>query len=554
MHTLVSALWFLPKPMTSGFNRTLALIALAPSLPAAQGKTAAAQSARITLDSVWAPAGGSIVRTELTRQELTQPQTATIVLTLRNRAELEARVQRGEIISPSEMAARYYPTRESWAAVAGWASAQDLAVEPEDCTHMSVTFRGRVAQVADALQTRFARVRGDDGRQYTSAISAPSIPAAIAATVAGILRLQPQFKARAATLYKPTAEGGYGPQYVLDQYGATGVGDGSGQTIAVFGFDSPPNTTDLTTYWSRIGSAHTMADVTIINPNGYPAFDDQFVTIDTTPGAEVTIADPLIVGFVTTGARSKSVLVRGDGPALAGFGITDFLPDPQLELYSTGTSPLATLDSWTPSLDPIFTKVGAFGLTAGSHDAAALESLVPGAYTAEITSQALNYGVTLAEVYDADNGAPANRLTNVSARGIVYSGANILIAGFVIGGSTPLTVVIRGDGPALSLFSLGGLQNPQLTLYNASGGLIASNVGWGNAPVPGGAAGTIALQSFTDAIGTKVGAFALQDGSDDSAIVATLPPGAYTAKVTSGPPFSTINFGGLALLEIYELR
>jgi hypothetical protein len=154
------------QPMTSILIRSFVLIALAPGLLAAQGAAAgAAQAARIALDPFSAPPARSIVRAELTGQELARPQSATIMLNLRNRAELEARVGRGEIVSRSEMAARYYHTHESWSAVAGWASAQGLAVEPEDSTRMSVTARGHLARVADALHTRFARVRGDDAEQ-----------------------------------------------------------------------------------------------------------------------------------------------------------------------------------------------------------------------------------------------------------------------------------------------------------------------------------------------------------------------------------------------------
>jgi hypothetical protein len=262
-----------------------------------------------------------------------------------------------------------------------------------------------------------------------------------------------------------------------------------------------------------------------------------------------TGANLLIAGFVTTGNASKTVLIRGDGPALAGFGITDFLPDPQLTLVS-GATVVATTKSWSTSLDATFAQVGAFLLTPGSHDTALLETLPTGAYTAQVVSQTTNDGVALVEIYDADNGAPTNRLINISARAFVGTGGNILIGGFVIDGTTPQTVIIRGDGPSLAGFALtGALSSATLTL-SSSIGTIATNTGWGNAPVVGSAATTaITVQPLTAALSQQVGAFALASGSSDSAIVATLPPGAYTAQV-AGTDGST----GVALVEIYELR
>lgn len=260
-------------------------------------------------------------------------------------------------------------------------------------------------------------------------------------------------------------------------------------------------------------------------------------------------ANLLIVGFVTTGTADKSLLIRGVGPALGAFGITDYIGDPHLAMLS-GSTTIAATNSWAASLDATFARVGAFSLTPGSLDTALLESLAPGAYTAQITPQATNGGVALAEIYDADSGAPANRLVNLSARAFVGTGGDILIGGFAIDGSTPQTVIIRADGPSLAGFGVAGaLTSTVLTLIDG-GGTIATSAGWSNAPVNGAAAdGEITIQPLTAALSAKVGAFALAAGSGDSAIVATLPPGSYTAQV-SGTNGST----GIALVEVYELR
>jgi len=215
----------------------------------------------------------------------------------------------------------------------------------------------------------------------------------------------------------------------------------------------------------------------------------------------------------------------------------------------SGSTILSTTSNWSSSLSATFATLGAFNLTAGSHDAATLATLAPGAYTAQVVSSTTNSGVALAEVYDADNTAPANRLINLSARAFVGTGANILIGGFVIEGTTSQTVIIRGDGPSLAGFGLtGALANATLTLSNASG-TIATNNGWSNATVLGSAATVaITVQPLTAALSSKVGAFGLTVGSLDSGMVVTLPPGAYTAQV-SGTNGTT----GIALIEVYEL-
>jgi sugar lactone lactonase YvrE len=262
----------------------------------------------------------------------------------------------------------------------------------------------------------------------------------------------------------------------------------------------------------------------------------------------------VIAGFVTTGPGAKSLLIRADGPALAADEISDFLPDPRLTLFS-GQAAFAQTESWKPDLVSVFSRVGAFPLGAGSHDDALLQSVAPGPYTAQVASQASQAGVVLAEIYDADSGAPANRLVNISARAEVGTGANILIGGFVVEGTTDEALLIRAVGPALGAFGVSGaLEAPVLTLFNSNGAIIASNTGWGSPVVPGsgavqGGPGATVLLPATAAIFSQVGAFSLPAGSADSAMVVELPVGSYTAQV------SGLNGGtGVALVEIYEIR
>jgi YVTN family beta-propeller protein len=139
----------------------------------------------------------------------------------------------------------------------------------------------------------------------------------------------------------------------------------------------------------------------------------------------------------------------------------------------------------------------------------------------------------------AASGAPSARIVNLSARAQVGTGGNILIPGFVIGGSGAETLLIRGAGPGLAQFGISGfLAQPSLSVSNSAGALVASNTGWATSSSPAGLA----------RIAAQVGAFAFASGSADCAAVVSLPAGAYTVQV-SGVNNST----GVALAEIYEV-
>ncbi len=117
----------------------------------------------------------------------------------------------------------------------------------------------------------------------------------------------------------------------------------------------------------------------------------------------------LIAGFVVGGqgtAGSEPLLVRGSGPALASFGVTGTLPDPELQLFS-GSTVLGTNNGWGGSaqIANAAASVGAFAWTnSSSHDSALLEDLQSGPYTAQIQGQSGDTGVALVEVYDATPG------------------------------------------------------------------------------------------------------------------------------------------------------
>jgi hypothetical protein len=198
-------------------------------------------------------------------------------------------------------------------------------------------------------------------------------------------------------------------------------------------------------------------------------------------------------------------------------------------------------------------------LPTNSNDTLIFTSVPAGAgigYTAEVDSaNSGGTGIALIEAYDYDayTGTPASNLINISTRAFVGTGNDVLVAGFWSIGSTSQTVLIRAVGPGLaaSNSALTGLTlvTPTLTLYDSSGNIIATNTGWGNAPVKGNSTVAAGIQPATTAIMNSVFASAIASGSADCAMVVTLPPNSgYTAQV-NGVNSTT----GIALVEVYNV-
>jgi hypothetical protein len=265
--------------------------------------------------------------------------------------------------------------------------------------------------------------------------------------------------------------------------------------------------------------------------------------------AEVGTGGNIIFGGfeIGGGAGQLPVLVRGSGPALVQFGVPGTLADPQLQLFTSADSVIATNEGWAGSATIASTAaaVGAFPWASPtSHDAALVETLANGGYTAQIAGESGDTGDALVEIYDASPPgsftAGGIRLTNLSARVDVGTGANILEVGFVIAGDSALTVLIRASGPAIAVepFDVPGtLPDPQLTLQNpVTGSVYAQNLAWGGDPE-------------ISSVAASVGAFTWSNpGSHDSALVVTLPPGNYTAAA-AGESGDT----GVAIVEVYEV-
>lgn len=248
----------------------------------------------------------------------------------------------------------------------------------------------------------------------------------------------------------------------------------------------------------------------------------------------------LTPGFVVRGSGTKQLLVRGVGPALRTFGVEDALEAPTLQLAILGanisTSPEPAGED-TPGVAELSVKVGAVPLPAGSPDASASATLARGSYTVRIApADATSSGIALAELYDGDDQSASTELANASTLGFVGTGERALMPGFVIRGNAPKRLLIRAIGPGLTGFGVADvLPNPQLAVIPLGAATaVAQNDDWSGAGVE---------RAFVEA-----GAFLLEPGSRDAAVVVELPPGGYTV-VVSGAAGTT----GNALVEIYDL-
>jgi hypothetical protein len=152
-------------------------------------------------------------------------------------------------------------------------------------------------------------------------------------------------------------------------------------------------------------------------------------------------------------------------------------------------------------------------------------------------------GVALAEVYDLSPD-PASILGNLSTRSFVQTGDNVMIGGFIVQGSQPKRVIIRGIGPELSAppFNVpNALANPTLELHDHTGALIGSNDNWQHTII----GGIITTNQYHDIVNSGHAPSDIRE----SAIIAELPVGNYTAIVRG-----VSNTTGVALVEVYDLQ
>jgi hypothetical protein len=225
--------------------------------------------------------------------------------------------------------------------------------------------------------------------------------------------------------------------------------------------------------------------------------------------------DVAIAGFIVSGTAAKTVVVRGRGPSLGAAGMPNSLADPVLQLVRASDQALiGTNDNW--QTDPRAAQLQASGYSPTyAAEAALLVTLAPGAYTAIVSGAAGGIGAALAEVFELDH--PEAPLLGISTRGQVLTGNEVMIAGLIIVGDSPQSVVVRARGPSLAAGGItNALENPTLTLVRTSDArVMATNDNW---------------QTAQNAGNLVTSGFAPTDAKE-AAVLVTLEPGAYTAVV-----------------------
>jgi acid phosphatase len=244
--------------------------------------------------------------------------------------------------------------------------------------------------------------------------------------------------------------------------------------------------------------------------------------------------DVLISGFIIAGPTKKNVIVRGLGPSLEinGDPIPNTLQDPVIELRQSDGTILRSNDNWTDSQS---SQIQSSGLApTDGREAAISISLDPGNYTVILSGRNGTTGIALLEAYDVDPQSTA-RLLNISTRGRVQTGDNVMIGGVILGGNDYARVIFRALGPSLSVNGVpvpGRLTNPTLQLHNENGSTIAFNDDW------------------KDNQSIEIQGSGLSPADDrEAGVIGNFPPGPYTA-IVRGLNGTT----GIGLFEAYKLN
>ena len=265
------------------------------------------------------------------------------------------------------------------------------------------------------------------------------------------------------------------------------------------------------------------------SPSATPAIPSRLVNISTRVLVGVG-DDVLIGGFIIQGNQLKKVILRAIGPSLTADGVTGALQDPQIELHDSTGALLDSNDNWQDSLDA-GEIIASTIAPSDPREAAIVARLAPGNYTVIISGVNNTSGIGLVEAYTLDTSA--SRAANISTRGRVGAGEDALIGGFIVGGNTPKKIIVRALGPSLGTSnSVGVLANPLVELHDSTGQLLAMNDDWNS--------GSQASEIIASGIPPT--------NPLESALIATLAPGNYTAVVRGAD-----GGAGLALVEIYDL-
>ena len=243
----------------------------------------------------------------------------------------------------------------------------------------------------------------------------------------------------------------------------------------------------------------------------------------------------LIGGFIVQGSEPATVILRAIGPSLSAVGLAGELVDPMITVYDANQQQVAINDDWFVGANA--ETIASFHLDpSNSRESALYLTLQPGAYTAVVQSFSdANFppasGVGLVELFDLHT--TGGRAGNISTRGQVLAGDNVLIGGFIIGGTEAKPVIVRAIGPSLGAAGVpNALSDPTLELRDGNGNLTQSNDDWQDGP---------------DASAIEAAGLA-PSNAKESALLATLNPGGFTA-IVRGVGAAT----GIGLVEVYDI-
>jgi hypothetical protein len=287
--------------------------------------------------------------------------------------------------------------------------------------------------------------------------------------------------------------------------------------------------------------------VTVSNPTPTPTPTPAAATLgNISTRLQVGTSDRvMIAGFIVQGSPQKTVLIRALGPSLTQFGVPDVLANPQLELHDANSLIGMNNDWQTTQIGGVITsdqvaEIQNSGLAPSDPlESALIATLPPGNYTAIVRGVNNTTGNGLAEVYDLSPNS-GSLLANISTRGFVQTGDNVMIGGFIVV-TQPTRVIIRAIGPSLTQFGVpDALANPQLELHDANS-IIARNDDWQTTQIGG--------IITSDQVAEIQNSGLAPTNPAESAIIATLQPGSYTAIVRG-----VNNTTGNALVEVYDLQ
>lgn len=236
-----------------------------------------------------------------------------------------------------------------------------------------------------------------------------------------------------------------------------------------------------------------------------------------------------IAGFIVTGTGQKKFCLRAIGPTLP---VPGPLANPVIALHDSAGAVIATNDDWRIGQPGQQDQVIATGIApTNDKESALVVNLGQGAYTVVVSGANNTTGIALIEVFDLESTKTSARLLNISTRGQVLTGDNVMIGGFIVAGQSPKRSIVRVGGASLTSQITGAIQDPNLTLHDANGAVISFNDNW---------------KTSQEA---EINASSLAPlDTREPAIITNLPPGAYSAVVAG-----TNNSTGIALVEFFDL-